>query len=358
MTTAKSANYHPVSLNREYLTGKMQEILKERHAKAWNDFSLAQRGQIRDEFHATIQSLEESLATGNPAFLIDHAIREQSHFTSHNYPPEFVISFFKAFKAVAGKDLPEDYRKNAEAFAKIAVSSLKSPNAGIPDARPALSSKAKSFLKYALAGDQAQACKIIDKALADGMPVREVYTGIFGPALQETGGLWQQNEVTIAQEHYVTAVIWQIMEQIHNQITAEGRKARREKTVVAACVGEELHEVGIRMVSDFFELDGWNVYYTGANTPAKSILAAVRDQKADVVALSITMPSHLADLRYLIRSLRAEQETAKVKVIVGGYPFAIMPDLWKQVGADTAAVSAEDAVAAANRLTGGSWKKA
>jgi methanogenic corrinoid protein MtbC1 len=42
-----------------------------------------------------------------------------------------------------------------------------------------------------------------------------------------------------------------------------------------------------------------------------------------------------------------------VKIIVGGFPFGIMPDLWKQVGADAVAAGAEDAIAAANRLTAG-----
>jgi len=62
------------------------------------------------------------------------------------------------------------------------------------------------------------------------------------------------------------------------------------------------------------------------------------------------MPTHLSDLRYLIRSLRADEATAQVKVIVGGSPFAIIPDLWKQVGADAVAASPEGAVTTANRL--------
>jgi len=65
------------------------------------------------------------------------------------------------------------------------------------------------------------------------------------------------------------------------------------------------------------------------------------------------MPSRLPELRYLVRSLRADAETARVKIIVGGYPFSIQPGLWKQVGADAVAAGAEEAVAAANRLTNG-----
>ena len=52
----------------------------------------------------------------------------------------------------------------------------------------------------------------------------------------------------------------------------------------------------------------------------------------------------------LIRSFRAERETAGLKIIVGGYPFRLVTELWKQVGADTYAETADDAVAIADRL--------
>ncbi|MGB9176499.1 MAG: cobalamin-dependent protein [Methanoregula sp.] len=356
MTATKTSLYHPVSLNREYLAGKMLEKVGKKHSKQWNNFSIEHRVQVREAFLESIRSLEESLATGTPAFLIDQALWEKSRFSAGNFPSGFVVSFFKIFKKVLSVDLPQDYQKNAIAFAVKTVSVLKSKSAGTgtsADTRTTLSPAAQSFLKAVLGGDPARGRAVIEKALGAGTPVSEIYTGIFQPVLRETGLLWQQNKATIAQEHFVAGVIRQIMEQIHDRVAATRKTKRQKKRVVAACVGEELHEIGIRMVADFFEMDGWDVYFTGANTPAKSILAAVQQNKAGVLALSITMPSRLSDLRYLVRLLRADADTAHVKIIVGGYPFSILPDLWKQVGADAVAAGAEEAVAAANQLTTG-----
>lgn len=354
MTDTGPTLYHPVHFNREFFAGRMLEKFQENYPKIWSDLSLEQRGMVREEFISSISNLEESLATGSPAFLIDHARWVQSRFIAESFTREFAVVFFTIFKEIVSDGLPEDYRKEAEAFAKKTVTSLKSaPDDGntIPDSGTILSPKAQAFLTFILAGEVAKARAVIDRELADGTPFREIYSGIFRSVLLETGRLWQQKKVTIAQEHFVTDVIRRIMEQLHNQITGTGRMTRKKKTVVAACVGEELHDVGLRMVADFFELDGWNVYYIGANTPAKSILAAVRDQEADLLTLSITMPAHLSEIRYLIRSLRSDEVTAQVKVIVGGKPFATLPDLWRKVGADAVAASAEGAVTAANRLT-------
>ena len=40
---------------------------------------------------------------------------------------------------------------------------------------------------------------------------------------------------------------------------------------VAACVTEDLHEVGLRMVSDILELEGCNTLYLGANVCRRQI---------------------------------------------------------------------------------------
>ena len=52
-----------------------------------------------------------------------------------------------------------------------------------------------------------------------------------------------------------------------------------------------------------------------------------------------------------IQSLRKDPDTRQVKIIIGGYPFNIVPDLWKKIGADAYARSADEAVSLANQLT-------
>ena len=82
-------------------------------------------------------------------------------------------------------------------------------------------------------------------------------------------------------------------------------------------------------------------YRYRANTPVQSILEAVQDRKAVLITLSATMPHHLPDVQYLIRSLHGDKKTAGIKIIVGGYPFQLFLDLRKQIGADAYAGNAE-----------------
>ncbi|MFW6036127.1 MAG: hypothetical protein ACOCRZ_07725 [Halothermotrichaceae bacterium] len=40
--------------------------------------------------------------------------------------------------------------------------------------------------------------------------------------------------------------------------------------MVAVAISGEQHSVGLKMVTDFFDLVGWNTYYPSTNTPTTS----------------------------------------------------------------------------------------
>jgi MerR family transcriptional regulator, light-induced transcriptional regulator len=141
-----------------------------------------------------------------------------------------------------------------------------------------------------------------------------------------------------------------IMSQLYPMLFSGPRK---EQTFVSACVGGELHEIGARMVCDFFEMAGWKTYYLGANTPVSGIVKMICDRKADVAGISVTISFNVSAAKEVIRAIRDDARCRDTKVIVGGYPFVIAPELWKTIGADGFAANAADAIELAGRLIGG-----
>jgi MerR family transcriptional regulator, light-induced transcriptional regulator len=354
MTAKRPITYRPVRLSRDYLSGKILDAITREQRREWERFSMERRVEVREEVLFALTALEESLAAGSPVFLLEMAHWQQDRFTARGYPPGFAAGFYSGIAEVVSRDLTEDLRKDGAAFAENAVAAVRSSAGRASDrTKPdTLSPAARAFLKAGLAGD-IEGCRAIVKKAQEGRKTTgDIYTGIFTPVLRETGRLWQDGGATIAQEHFISAVVRQSMDRLRGTTTDKAPAPRRGMGVVAACVGEELHDIAIRMAADFFEMDGWDVYYTGANTPAKSILWAVQEHRPVILVLSVTMPSRLPELHYLIRSLRADRKMAQVKIIVGGYPFRILPDLWMRIGADAMAERVEDAVPAAVRLLG------
>ena len=98
------------------------------------------------------------------------------------------------------------------------------------------------------------------------------------------------------------------------------------------------------MISDFFEMDGWDTFYVGASTPADAIVDLLLARRADLLAVSATMTGHVRTVVQLIAEVRQGLGAVPIRIMVGGYPFNVAPGLWKTVGADGFAPDANAAV--------------
>lgn len=68
-----------------------------------------------------------------------------------------------------------------------------------------------------------------------------------------------------------------------------------------------------------------------------------------MLAISATMPFHVRAVTGLIAAARARLGE-RLKILAGGYPFNVDPDLWRRIGADGSARDAAEAIALAERL--------
>jgi len=216
----------------------------------------------------------------------------------------------------------------------------------IDDNQP-LADEARRYLSFLLDGKRAEAVSLIDDVYKNGASVSEIYEFIFQATQYEVGALWHRNEITVAHEHYCTAATQLIMSRFYPDIFSSKKNGLK---LVACSVASELHELGIRMVSDFFEMDGWDTYYMGANMPEMQIIDQVKEHQADLIAISVSLPIHVGKAESLIDEIRSDRELADLKIMTGGYAFLVVSDLWEKVGADGFAKNAREAIHLAHNL--------
>ncbi|WP_106767333.1 cobalamin B12-binding domain-containing protein [Paenibacillus faecalis] len=227
---------------------------------------------------------------------------------------------------------------------------MKEPASSIPsyiDSSNPLAMEAEAYLSALLDGDRRRASTLIHALLNQGTDIKSLYQYIFQVTQYEIGRLWHKGSISVAQEHYCTAVTQSIISGLYPHWIGKGNKGLR---MVAACVGSELHEIGLRMVADTFEMEGWDTYYLGANVPDDSLIQAINDHKAHIIAISVTMTFHIHLAKELITKIKAERVVSGVKIMVGGLPFNLDPNLWKEIGADGYAPDAETTVILAEQL--------
>jgi methanogenic corrinoid protein MtbC1 len=190
----------------------------------------------------------------------------------------------------------------------------------------------KRYLETLLTMDSHAASRVIADALNEGFDFRTIGVDVLEPVQHEVGRLWQLNQISVAVEHFCSSVTQQLLAQ-----TATLRRANPEpkrKRVIAMCAPGELHEIGLRAITEVLSLDGWETLYLGANTPAMAAVQLCSDRKADVLLVSATLPPHIAGVAQVVRLLRAEPRLSGTRVYVGGRAFSRHPDLWRFTGAD------------------------
>ena len=104
------------------------------------------------------------------------------------------------------------------------------------------------------------------------------------------------------------------------------------------------------MVSDFFEMDGWDTYYMGSNMPDTQLIESLVEYEADLLAISVTLPVHIGKVKSLIEKIREKDDLKNLKIMAGGYPFFNNRRSAERIGADATARSAAQAVETANAM--------
>src|SRR6056297_151613 len=209
---------------------------------------------------------------------------------------------------------------------------------------------AKQYLKLLLDHKKSQASKLITEEAFSNMEVDEIYLKIFQPVQKEVGRLWHKNEVSVAQEHYISSVTQLIMSQLYAHFLSIGGK---KGSLVTTAVGNELHEIGIRMIADLFEVDGYDTIHLGANTPNNSIIETLRNNHSKLLGISVTLPIHLQELEKLINMIKNAEGLQELKIMVGGYAFNRNPSLLDKFDIDLYCKDASEAVNKANELMKG-----
>jgi len=128
------------------------------------------------------------------------------------------------------------------------------------------------------------------------------------PYVRELGERWACNEITVADEHFATAVI-------HGRLLSLARKwdSGRGPSALLACPAGELHTIGLLCFGLALRAQGWRITYLGADAPTAALAGAVTHVQPDRLVLA----SVDADVYH-----RAKDELARlapdVQTAIGG----------------------------------------
>lgn len=181
----------------------------------------------------------------------------------------------------------------------------------------------RTFLAAILSGQRNAALNIVEEALKNGISLVDVYVEIFSRSLHEVGVLWEENKISVAQEHMATAITQYVIAILYSRLPLT--TPYRGNMVVTGVAGER-HQIGANLVADAMEVNGWNVRFLGSNLPHSAVLTAVEEFSAKVLCVSTTLVANLPNAAELIRGVRARLGDGAPRIVLGGAAYRLTPE--------------------------------
>jgi methanogenic corrinoid protein MtbC1 len=340
---------------RDFMIERQEDLAREIVERHWKlNPALEQRygkkGMARclEDARYHLRYLSEAVGAGESALFVHYATWAKTMLLARAIPVDDLVANLEVMLDVLGRELPQSMQGSVVDYVTSAIRGLTiaDDNSSFLDPGQPLAELTNQYLSALLRYDRHSASALILAAVENRVSIKEVYCHVFERCQYEIGRLWQSNIVSIGQEHYCTASTQLIMSQLYPYIFRADRTFRG--TIVAACVTGELHEIGVRMLCDLLELEGWNTIYLGANVPTASIVDVLRDNHSNILAVSASMVFHIRAVREVIAAVRFASPATRI--LVGGYAFKIAPNLWRDVGADYWAKDASDSISLIGRL--------
>jgi len=173
-----------------------------------------------------------------------------------------------------------------------------------------------SYLNSLLKGKIRHCHEIVNQLKDNDATLKNLYINLFQESLYEVGRLWEYNRISVAVEHMATSITESLMNIIYADLEIPDDSGFR---AIITSSENEFHQIGAKMVSDTFEINGWETYYLGANTPVNDLINMIDEKNPHLIGISLSVYFHLFDLEKMIQKIR--NKYPDLQIIIGGQAF-------------------------------------
>jgi 5-methyltetrahydrofolate--homocysteine methyltransferase len=195
-------------------------------------------------------------------------------------------------------------------------------------------------------GDVTSVKANVQAAIDAGIPVSDILNDGMIAAMAEVGHLFEEGECFVP-EMLIAARAMQTGLALLKPHLKNAEVVSAGKVVVGTVKGD-LHDIGKNLVAMMLEGAGFEIIDLGTDVSAEKFVEAVRNQGAQIVAMSALLTTTMPSIKNTIDALTTAGLRGQVKVMIGGAP--VTQNYADQIGADGFAPDASRAVATAKEL--------
>jgi excisionase family DNA binding protein len=188
-------------------------------------------------------------------------------------------------------------------------------------------------------GDEAEAWRLSQNALASAFTAEQLYFDVLAPAMRSIGDDWEAGRISIAEEHRASALAYRLVGRLGPSFTRRGPP--RGLIVLGAPTGDR-HGFATALLADPLRGRGFAVADLGADTPAASFAEIVTSEdRACAAGIAVTVDVGDDVVSATIGAIRSARA---VPVLLGGRAIADAAHA-RSLGADAYSDTATNALA-------------
>ncbi|MDR0520050.1 MAG: corrinoid protein [Clostridiales Family XIII bacterium] len=168
------------------------------------------------------------------------------------------------------------------------------------------------------AGDVSKVTALVQQGIDEGKEAQCILDEGLLKAMTEIGVKFKNNEVFVPEVLIAARALNAGTAVLKEKLGEAG--ANTVGKVVICTVSGDLHDIGKNLVKMMMESVGFEIIDLGVDVPAEKIVEAVKENNADVVALSALLTTTMAYQRTVVDALNEAGIRDKVKVMIGGAP--------------------------------------
>jgi 5-methyltetrahydrofolate--homocysteine methyltransferase len=197
-----------------------------------------------------------------------------------------------------------------------------------------------------LTGQAPKAKSVTEEAIAEGIDPQELVNKFMIPAMDEVGRRFENNEYFVPELLIAARAMKEALKIIKPLLAQSG--AEPVGTVAIGTVAGDLHDIGKNLVAALLEGGGFEVIDLGVDVAPEKFIAAVKEKKANIVALSALLTTTMPSMKTTIEKMKEAGIRDQAKVMIGGAP--ITQQYADEIGADGFSDNASAAVTKAREL--------
>lgn len=198
-----------------------------------------------------------------------------------------------------------------------------------------------------LKGKKEEVEKLVDQALASSLPTARVLNEGLIAGMDRLGIMFKNSEVFIPEVLVAARAMNAGLARLEPLLVKEGIQPRGN--VVIGTAKGDLHDIGKNLVAMMLKGAGYRIIDLGIDVSAEKFVAAAREAKADIVAISALLTTTMIGMRGIVETLRSNG--LEIPVVIGGAP--VTREYADEIKAEGYAPDAASAVEEVGRLLEG-----